>query len=91
MVNLFIGTKPSSIYTEHYVALVEQGFNSITLKARGRAINQAVNVLELLRNRILIGEVSVEDVTFYTDSMKIEGQIPVRVSVIAIKTKVLKK
>jgi len=86
--DLYIGTKPASIYTTAFITEMNEGTKLITLRARGRAISNAVSVLELLRNRLIPDRIEVDEVQFYTDIMEVENQIPVNVSAIAITTKI---
>jgi len=88
--DLYIGTKSASTYTTAYITTMNEGIETITLRARGRAISNAVSVLELLRNRLIPGRIEIDEVQFYTDVMEVEGQIPVNVSAIAITTKLRK-
>jgi DNA-binding protein len=51
---IFIGSKPPMRYvTAMITSYNQQGVDSITLKARGRAISRAVDVAEITRNRFL--------------------------------------
>jgi DNA-binding protein len=51
---IFIGSKPPMRYvTAMITSYNQQGVDSITIKARGRAISRAVDVAEITRNRFL--------------------------------------
>ena len=53
---IFIGAKPPMRYvTAMITAYNQQGVDSITIKARGRAISRAVDVAEITRNRFITG------------------------------------
>jgi len=53
---IFIGNKPPMRYvTAMITAYNQQGVDSITIKARGRAISRAVDVAEITRNRFITG------------------------------------
>jgi DNA-binding protein len=50
---VFIGKKPSNDYVLAVVSQFNTGINTVTLKARGRAISRAVDVAEIVRNRFV--------------------------------------
>lgn len=53
---IYIGSKPPMRYvTAMITAYNQQGVDSITIKARGRAISRAVDVAEITRNRFITG------------------------------------
>jgi DNA-binding protein len=53
---IYIGNKPPMRYvTAMITAYNQQNVNSITIKARGRAISRAVDVAEITRNRFITG------------------------------------
>jgi len=53
---IYIGNKPPMRYvTAMITAYNQQDVNSITIKARGRAISRAVDVAEITRNRFITG------------------------------------
>ncbi|AGN15953.1 MAG: DNA-binding protein Alba [Methanobrevibacter boviskoreani] len=58
---IYIGNKPVMNYVLAVVTQVNNGKNEVILKARGRAINRAVDVAEIATNRFVpnasIGEI----------------------------------
>jgi DNA-binding protein len=58
---VYIGNKPVMNYVLAVVTQVNNGKNEVILKARGRAINRAVDVAEIATNRFVpdakIGEI----------------------------------
>ena len=53
---IYIGNKPPMRYvTAMITAYNQQDVDSITIKARGRAISRAVDVAEITRNRFITG------------------------------------
>ncbi len=52
--NIFIGSKPPMVYvTAIITAFNREGVDRLVLKARGRAISNAVDVAEIARRRFL--------------------------------------
>lgn len=69
---IYIGGKPPMNYVLAVVTQLNSGSQTVTLKARGRAISRAVDVAEIVRNRfvqnlkvsnIIIASESVTDET----------------------------
>lgn len=50
---ILIGKKPSMSYVMAAMTQFGRGENEVVLKARGKAINSAVDVTEILKNRFL--------------------------------------
>ena len=48
--NIFIGNKPVMNYVLAVVTQINNGTSEVSLKARGRAINRAVDVAEIVKN-----------------------------------------
>jgi DNA-binding protein len=68
---VFIGRKPVLNYVLACMTLFKSGHEDIILKARGRSISRAVDVVEVLKNRFMpkaevtnieIGTETVEDI-----------------------------
>jgi DNA-binding protein len=68
---VFIGRKPVLNYVLACMTLFKSGHEDIIIKARGRSISRAVDVVEVLRNRFMpkaevtnieIGTETVEDI-----------------------------
>ncbi len=80
---VYIGKKP----TMNYVLAVVTQFNSdskaVVLKARGRAINKAVDVAEIVRNRF-VQDATIGDIKIDTESLTREEGSKVNVSSIEI-------
>jgi len=71
---VFIGRKPTMSYVLACMTLFQRGSNEITLKARGRAINTAVDVAEIMRNRFMT-DLKVKGIEIGTDVVpRPEGQ-----------------
>jgi len=78
---ILVGKKPIMSYA--MAALMQlTGGNSVTIKARGAAISCAVDVAEVVVNRLLHGNAVIEDVAIGTVVL---GEPPRNVSTIEIK------
>ena len=71
---VFIGRKPTMSYVLACMTLFQRDSTEVTLKARGRAINTAVDVAEIMRNRFMT-DLKVKDIQIGTDVVpRPEGQ-----------------
>ena len=50
---IFVGSKPVMNYVLAVVTQFNEGSNSVTLRARGKAISRAVDAAEIVRNRFV--------------------------------------
>lgn len=64
---IYVGTKPSMSYVMAALFQLQQGTNTLTFKARGRAISIAVDVAEIIRNRFMKDQLAVKDVKIGTE------------------------
>ncbi len=82
---VFIGKKPSMSYVVACMTLFTSS-NEVVVKARGRAISKAVDVVEIIRNRFM-PDVRVSDIKIGTEEVKSEGaeEPPTNVSTIEIR------
>jgi len=84
---VYVGRKPVMSYCLAILTSLQEGGDSVTLKARGRAISTAVDIAEVMRNRFM-EDLTIENIEIGTEALEsIEGQIR-NVSTISI---VLKK
>jgi len=83
---VYVGSKPVMNYCTA-VLQVLAGNDSVSLKARGRAISNAVSVAEVTRNRFLT-DLAVDSIDIGTEELESETGGPRNVSSITI---VLKK
>jgi DNA-binding protein Alba len=51
------------------------GSSEVSIKARGRAISAAVDVVEVCRRRFFEGKLHVKDITIGTEQLGEEGQV----------------
>jgi len=83
---VLIGKKPLMAYATAIVMQANTGGGDISVKARGRAISKAVDVVEVCRRRFFEGKLEVNDVLIGTEVISSEGQSR-NVSTIEIKLK----
>ncbi len=85
---VFIGQKPVMNYVLACITLLQGGPGEVTVKARGRAISRAVDVVEIVRRRFM-PDVKVGPITIGTQQLPArEGGAPSNVSTMEL---VLKK
>jgi archaea-specific DNA-binding protein len=66
---LFIGNKPVMNYVLACLTLFQNGTGAISLKARGRAITRAVDVVQILSNRYM-PELTVKKINIDTEQVR---------------------
>jgi DNA-binding protein len=82
-VTVLIGKKPAMSYVLACLISLQQGQN-VTLKARGRAISRAVDVVQILKNRFF-KDLKIHEIKIGTDIIKGQDGRDVNVSTIEIK------
>ena len=84
---VFIGRKPVLNYVLACMTLFKSGQSEIKVKARGRAISTAVDVVEVTRSRFM-PDVKVADIKIGTEEITSEeSSSPSKVSTIEITLK----
>ena len=68
---VYVGSKPLMNYCIAIVSLLQEKGGTVAVKARGRAISTAVDVVEVTRSRFL-KDITVEDIEIGTEEL--EGQ-----------------
>ena len=81
---IFIGQKPLMSYVTTIVMQFNSDSKELIVKARGRLISQAVDVVEVCRRRFLAGRLDVREIKIGTEVLGEEGQSR-NVSTIEIK------
>jgi len=83
--DVLIGRKPAMNYLLACITLFHGGAKEVNVKARGRAISRAVDVVEIVRRRFL-PDVKVKNIDIGTDQLAPieEGGTPTNVSTIEI-------
>ena len=83
---VFIGRKPVLNYVLACMTLFKSGHEEISIKARGRSISRAVDVVEVLKNRFM-PNAEVADIQIGTERLESEDRGPSNVSTIDITVK----
>jgi DNA-binding protein len=83
---VFIGRKPVLNYVLACMTLFKSGHGEIIIKARGRSISRAVDVVEVLRNRFM-PKAEISDIMIGTENVKSEDRGPSNISTIDITVK----
>ncbi len=81
---ILIGQKPLMSYATAIVMQINSGSKELSVKARGRVISKAVDVVEVCRRRFFDGKLEIRDVNIGTEVLGEEGQTR-NVSTIEIK------
>lgn len=84
---VFVGKKGAMGYVLAVVTQFNNGANDVAVKARGKLISRAVDVVEIVRNRFM-PDLKVEDIKISTEELTSEDGSPSKVSAIEI---ILKK
>jgi len=71
---IFIGQKPLMSYVTAIVMQFNSGSKELTVKARGRMISQAVDVVEVCRRRFFAGNLNITEIRIGTEVLGEEGQ-----------------
>jgi len=66
---VYIGSKPLMNYCIAIVSLLQEKEGTVAVKARGRAISTAVDVVEVTRSRFL-KDLTVEDIEIGTEELE---------------------
>jgi DNA-binding protein len=83
---VLIGKKPLMAYATAIVMQANTGNGEFAVKARGRAISKAVDVVEVVRRRFFDGKLDISDILIGTETLGEQGQTR-NVSTIEIKLK----
>ncbi|MDK2795646.1 MAG: archaea-specific DNA-binding protein [Archaeoglobaceae archaeon] len=80
---ILVGKKPVMNYVLATLTQLNEGASEVTVKARGRAISRAVDVVEIVRKRF-IPELKLKGIKIDTEELEAEGGKKVNVSTIEI-------
>ena len=83
---VFIGRKPVLNYVLACMTLFKSGHGEIIIKARGRSISRAVDVVEVLKNRFM-ADAEVSDIKIGTETVESDDRGPSNISTIDITVK----
>jgi archaea-specific DNA-binding protein len=81
---ILIGRKPIMAYATAVMMHFQSGAELLSVKARGRAISTAVDVVEVVRRRFFVGKLTVKEISIGTEVLG-EGSDIRNVSTIEIK------
>lgn len=82
---VFVGSKPFMNYVTSTVMLfTTQNAKSLVVKARGKFISRAVDIVEVVRNRFLENQLDVKDIKIGSEGFENKEGKQVRVSTIEI-------
>ena len=85
---IFVGKKPLMAYATAVMMHFQTGAKELTVKARGRAISRAVDVVEVISRRFFGGKLNVKGITIGTEVVG-EGDDLRNVSTIEIRVEKL--
>lgn len=71
---IFIGQKPLMSYVAAIVMQFNSGGKELAVKARGRMISQAVDVVEVCRRRFFAGKLNITEISIGTEVLGEEGE-----------------
>jgi DNA-binding protein len=80
---ILVGKKPVMNYVLATLTQLNEGAGEITVKARGKAISRAVDVVEIVRNRFVQG-LKVKNIKIDTEELESQDGRKVNVSTIEI-------
>lgn len=80
---VLVGKKPAMSYVLACLTGFQSGAKEIVVKARGRAISRAVDVVQIVKNRFLQG-VNIKDIRIGTEQITDEQNRTLNVSTIEI-------
>ena len=80
---IFVGSKPVMNYVLAVVTQFNEGFESVRIRARGKAISRAVDTAEIVRNRF-VPTATIEDIQISTEEIENFNESITNVSIIEI-------
>lgn len=81
---VLIGRRPVMSYVLACITLLQGGATEVDIKARGRAISRAIDVIEIVRRRFM-QDVKVKEIKIGTEQITSEeSNAPINVSTIEI-------
>ena len=80
---IYVGSKPVMNYVLAVVTRFNEGNSNVTIRARGKAINKAVDTVEIVKNRF-ISDSKVINIDIGTEHMNNNNDEEINVSTIEI-------
>ena len=82
---IFVGEKPFMNYvTGVVIQFTTQGATEVVVKARGKFISRAVDIVEVVRNRFLVDQIRIADIKIASEEFRNSEGKDIRVSTIDI-------
>ena len=81
---VLVGKKQTMKYAVAIMTQIDNGVDTVTVKARGRLISKAVDSVELARNRLMKRKIDIKDVRIGTDTITNDDGSTVNISWIEI-------
>jgi len=72
--NIFVGQKPVMSYVTAIIMHLTPSNKEVILKARGRAISKAVDVVEVARRRFFEGKLTIKEISIGTEVLGQENE-----------------
>lgn len=83
--SIFVGEKPFMNYvTGVVIQFTTKNASEVIVRARGKFISRAVDIVEVVRNRFLQGQVQIKDIKIASEEFQNKEGKDVRVSTIDI-------
>ena len=82
---IYIGKKGAMNYVMACFTVIQAGMDTILIKARGRSISKAVDVLEILKNRFIKEKIKKIDIVTGTDQIESDDRGTFNVSSIEVE------
>jgi len=82
--SIFVGNKPPMNYVLAIITQFQNGANNVVVKARGRAISRAVDVVEIVRNKFMKENLKISNIEIGTEELKGQDGAKLNVSTISI-------
>lgn len=71
--SVFIGRKPAMNYVLAVVTQFNKGSDRVVVKARGKSISRAVDVVEIVRKRF-INDLEIENINIGTEKLQLDDK-----------------
>ncbi|MHA1270398.1 MAG: DNA-binding protein Alba [Candidatus Helarchaeota archaeon] len=81
---IFIGRKPAMNYVMACFTVIQSGVKELVIKARGKSISKAVDVLEILKNRFMKDQITINNIITGTEQIESKDRGTFSVSTIEI-------
>jgi len=80
---IYIGKKGTMSYVLAVITQFNQGAASVVIKARGKTISKAVDVVEIVKNKF-VNTLKIDKIDISTEEIITENNTPMKVSAIEI-------